>query len=124
MLKEKYAKVLALGEEFGVTDGTVEETGGKLRIGGAARHQFDKDRLWDAIKEHDGWEREIEADITVRETDVYGIYTVVSGDTLSKIAKWHLGNAMRYPEIFEANRDQLDNPDRIRVGQKLKLPNP
>ncbi|HEY6985360.1 MAG TPA: LysM peptidoglycan-binding domain-containing protein, partial [Rhodanobacteraceae bacterium] len=41
-------------------------------------------------------------------------YTVVKGDTLSKIAKDFLGNANRWREIFDANRDQISNPDLIR----------
>ena len=45
-----------------------------------------------------------------------------SGDTLSKIAKEHLGDANAYMKIFEANRDQLKNPDLIKPGQVLKLP--
>lgn len=49
-------------------------------------------------------------------------YTVVKGDSLSKIAKKALGNANRWREIFDANRDQLDNPDLIQPGQVLKLP--
>ncbi|HEX6834269.1 MAG TPA: LysM peptidoglycan-binding domain-containing protein [Rudaea sp.] len=49
-------------------------------------------------------------------------YTVVAGDNLSKIAKKFLGNANRWHEIFDANRDQISNPDLIRVGQVLKIP--
>jgi nucleoid-associated protein YgaU len=49
-------------------------------------------------------------------------YTVVSGDTLSRIAKKFLGSANRWHEIFDANRDQISNPDMIRVGQVLKIP--
>jgi nucleoid-associated protein YgaU len=49
-------------------------------------------------------------------------YTVAKGDSLSKIAKHLYGNASRWREIFEANRDQLDNPDLIQPGQVLKLP--
>lgn len=49
-------------------------------------------------------------------------YTVAKGDSLSKIAKKVLGNANRWREIFEANRDQIDNPDLIQPGQVLKLP--
>ena len=49
-------------------------------------------------------------------------YTVVSGDSLSKIAKHVYGDANRWHDIFNANRDLLDNPDRIRPGQILKLP--
>ena len=49
-------------------------------------------------------------------------YTVVGGDSLSKIAKKFYGNANRWHEIFDANRDQITNPDLIRVGQVLKIP--
>ena len=49
-------------------------------------------------------------------------YTVVKGDTLSHIAKHFDGKAGKWPEIYEANRDQLDNPDRIKPGQVLKIP--
>jgi len=49
-------------------------------------------------------------------------YKVVAGDNLSKIAKRFFGNANRWHEIFEANRDQISNPDMIRVGQVLKIP--
>jgi nucleoid-associated protein YgaU len=49
-------------------------------------------------------------------------YTVEAGDTLSRIAQRHYGKASRWHAIFEANRDQLDDPDLIRPGQVLKLP--
>ena len=49
-------------------------------------------------------------------------YTVVKGDTLSAIAKRHLGNANDWRQIFEANRDILKDPDRIQPGQVLKIP--
>ncbi len=49
-------------------------------------------------------------------------YTVVSGDTLWKIASQHYGNGNQYMKIFEANRDILDDPDKIKVGQVLKIP--
>ncbi|MBC7531309.1 MAG: peptidoglycan-binding protein LysM [Oligoflexus sp.] len=47
---------------------------------------------------------------------------VKKGDTLSKIAKEQLGNANRYPEIFEANRPMLKDPDEIFPGQILRIP--
>ncbi|WP_349985447.1 LysM peptidoglycan-binding domain-containing protein [Stenotrophomonas sp. WHRI 8082] len=53
---------------------------------------------------------------------VGGTYTVEAGDTLSKIAKEHLGSANAWNKIYEANRDQLDDPDKIKPGQVLKLP--
>jgi nucleoid-associated protein YgaU len=49
-------------------------------------------------------------------------YTVKSGDTLSKIAKEQYGNAMKYPEIFEANKPMLKDPDKIYPGQVLRIP--
>jgi nucleoid-associated protein YgaU len=49
-------------------------------------------------------------------------YTVVKGDTLSKIAKEHYGNAMKYPVIFEANKPMLKDPDKIYPGQVLRIP--
>ncbi|MCW5570197.1 MAG: LysM peptidoglycan-binding domain-containing protein [Steroidobacteraceae bacterium] len=49
-------------------------------------------------------------------------YVVKKGDTLSKIAKELYGDPMLYPKIFEANRDILSDPDRIKPGQKLRIP--
>lgn len=67
------------------------------------------------------------SDVTVRVDSTEELvgpqtYTVEKGDTLSKIAKQHLGNANAWSQIFEANRDVLDDPDRIFPGQVLKLP--
>ena len=72
MLKEKYADVLKLGEELKVKDGFVNEEGGKLKIGGLCEYQHHSDQLWDKIKTHEGWEQEIETDIRVEKTDIYG----------------------------------------------------
>ena len=49
-------------------------------------------------------------------------YTVVKGDTLSKIAKEFYGNANAYPKIFEANKPMLSHPDKIYPGQTLRIP--
>ena len=49
-------------------------------------------------------------------------YTVVRGDTLSKIAKQHYGNANEYMPIFEANKPMLTHPDKIYPGQVLRIP--
>ena len=49
-------------------------------------------------------------------------YTVVKGDSLSKIAKAHYGDAMKYPVIFEANKPMLTDPDLIYPGQVLRIP--
>ena len=49
-------------------------------------------------------------------------HTVVSGDTLGKIAKTYYGNAMKYPVIFEANKPMLSHPDKIYPEQVLRIP--
>ncbi|TWH99173.1 LysM domain-containing protein [Luteimonas cucumeris] len=54
--------------------------------------------------------------------DVEQTYTVQKGDTLSAISKQFYGKASGWNAIFEANRDQLDDPDRIQPGQVLKIP--
>ena len=52
----------------------------------------------------------------------FKMYTIVSGDSLSKIAKREYGNANDWPRIFEANKDILKDPNKIFPGQKLRIP--
>lgn len=59
---------------------------------------------------------------STEETPGVGSYTVRKGDTLSHIAQAHYGRASEWQRIFEANRDLLDDPDRIQPGQVLKIP--
>ena len=122
-LKDKYEDSLEVGKVIGLKNLEAKEEGGKLKLSATAEHEFDKNELWQSLKAHTGWENEIQADIKVEKSDIYGVYTVKSGDTLSKIAKYVYSDPNKYPKIFEANKDQLSNPDLIKVGQKLKLPN-
>ncbi len=62
------------------------------------------------------------AQADVAPVDPPRVYTVQSGDTLSKISKEYYGNSHDYMKIFEANRDRLDDPDKIQVGQELIIP--
>lgn len=55
-------------------------------------------------------------------TKTYKMYTIVAGDTLSKIAKREYGNANAWKRIFEANTDIIKNPDKIFPGQEIKIP--
>jgi LysM repeat protein len=123
MLKEKYQSVLDLGKNLDVKGGDVKEEGGKLKVSGTAAYELDKELLWDAIKSIPGWEKEVVADIKVANKDILGIYTVQAGDTLSKISKKYLDNPNRYNDIFNLNKDILSNPDLIKPGQRLKIPN-
>lgn len=63
-----------------------------------------------------------EEEVVESEQPVARFYTVVSGDSLSKIAKKYYGNAMKYPVIFEANKPMLTHPDKIYPGQVLRIP--
>jgi len=121
-LKSKYQGLLDLGVALKVKDGDWQEEGGKLIMKATTTYQLEKNLLWDKIKSYAAWESEIVADIRVENTDLHGIHEVVSGDTLSKLAKHYLGNASKYMEIFNANKDQLKDPDHIKLGQQLKIP--
>lgn len=124
MLKSKYQPVLDLGVELNIKDGDVQEADGKLKIKGVANTQYEKDLLWNKIKEAGGDSpSDIEADITVAETAFYHKHEVKSGESLSRIAKKYYGDPMKYKAIFEANTDQLKNPDLIHPGQVLTIPN-
>src|SRR5262252_10008485 len=121
-LMDKYSDLFALANQIGLKNPDVEEDGGKLKISGQTEYQLDANRLWDNIKTHQGWENEVVANIQAQRSDVFGVHTVASGDTLSKIAKTYLGGANRYMDIFNANKGTLSNPDMIKVGQRLTIP--
>ncbi|MBN1979349.1 MAG: LysM peptidoglycan-binding domain-containing protein [Anaerolineae bacterium] len=63
-----------------------------------------------------------EGEARKKEREEAKTYVVKAGDSLSKIAKEHLGDAARWPEIFELNKDQIKDPNLIHVGQELRLP--
>ncbi len=56
------------------------------------------------------------------ESDQIEYYTIQSGDTLSKLAKTYYGDASAYQQIFEANKEVIQDPDLIFVGQKIRIP--
>lgn len=122
-VKAKYQPVLDLGEKLETKDGYVEELDGKLKIGGTVKTQYLKNQLWDKIKEIGGeTPSDIAADIRVEETDYYHKHTVASGESLSKIAKHYYEDAGKYMKIFNANTDQLKDPNLIHPGQELVIP--
>lgn len=128
-LRDKYAWAIQTAK--GKFDGKAEEREGKLYFTGTVRSEADKNELWNAIKTIPDWRDEIVADIRVVEPPPAAAaaapsagrtYTVKAGDTLSAIAKEHLGSANAYMRIFEANKDQLTDPNKIKPGQVLRLP--
>jgi nucleoid-associated protein YgaU len=104
--------------------GTIEDANGKVVFKGTVATDADKNAIWNAIKTIPTWQHDVEADIRVTggaSAAAKKTYTVKSGDTLSGIAKSAYGNANDYVKIFELNRDQLSDPDKIKPGQILKL---
>ena len=123
-VKNKYQSVLELGEKLNVQDGSVTEENGVLKIKGQTQTQYEKNILWDKIKEIGGENpSDIKANITVADDSVYHRHTVKSGESLSKIAKHYYGDPMKYKQIFAANTEILDSPDLIYPDQELVIPN-
>ncbi|KAB7530018.1 LysM peptidoglycan-binding domain-containing protein [Flagellimonas olearia] len=123
-VKAKYQPVLDLGLKLGIKDGDVSEENGVLKIKGMAATQYEKNILWDKIKEIGGEKpADLKANITVEDDSVYHRHTVKSGESLSKIAKHYYGDPMKYTKIFDANTNILKNPDIIHPDQVLVIPN-
>ncbi len=132
-MKDMYAYAMKISKD--TFHGTTEERDGKLHFNGTVATDAQKNDIWNAIKTIPTWQKDIVADIRVTGGPAAATvaapakavaepqtYIVKPGDTLSKIAKQVLGNASDYMKIFEANRDQLTNPDLIKPGQVLRLP--
>jgi nucleoid-associated protein YgaU len=124
-LRDKYA--YAIQQSKGKFDGSAQEKDGKLYFTGSVKTEAEKNEIWTAIKTIPDWKDEIVADIKVTgggapAAAAARTYTVKAGDTLSAIAKEQLGSANAYTKIFDANRDQLSDPDKIKPGQVLKIP--
>lgn len=124
MYKAKYQAVLDLGEKLNIKDGKIEESADKLMVWRTANTPYEKNAMWDKIKEIGGDNpSDIMADIKVEDNTVYARHTVSSGETLGEIAKHYYGDAMKYKEIFAANTNILNNPNVIHPDQELVIPN-
>jgi nucleoid-associated protein YgaU len=136
-LRHKYDPVVRLMHARGAQVRTIEMQGAKLLIRAEAPSADVKNAIWDEIKRIDPGFSDLTADITVAAGAAAAAgqggpagtpsapmksYTVQKGDTLSKIAKQFYGEANEYRRIFDANRDQLKDPDKIQPGQVLKIP--
>jgi nucleoid-associated protein YgaU len=132
-LRDKYNHAIQTAKGFRM-QGSADERDGKLHFHGTVNSQDEANKIWDAIKTVPDWRNDVVAQITVAGGAASGAtatgtsgaaqttYTVKAGDTLSKIAKEHLGDANAYMAIFEANKDQLKDPNLIKPGQVLKIP--
>lgn len=136
-LRTKYNHAIQTAKSLRM-DGAAEERDGKLYFHGVVKSEDEKNQIWNALKTVPDWQTDIVGDIKVvpqaaaamaagagaggGSSAAGSTYTVQAGDTLSGIAKHLLGDASRYPAIFEANRDVLSDPDKIKPGQVLKIP--
>jgi len=139
-MKQKYASVLNVINQNGVRLSHMHIQDNKFVLTGAAGSEAIKNRVWDEIKKVNPALDDITCDLAVDAaaapppataaaaaaaaggTRGGRTYTVAAGDSLSKIAKNFYGNANQYMKIFEANRDKLSDPDKIKPGQVLVIP--
>jgi LysM repeat protein len=135
-LKAKYSSVLKMvGGQVTVRVKNLHVQDNKLVLRASAGSEQVKNSIWDEIKRVDKNYADLMAEITIDpslapKTDppaeapaaAAQTYTVQAGDTLSKISKQFYGDANQYMKIFNANKDQLNDPNMIRVGQVLKIP--
>lgn len=132
-LKLKYQSVLNFMQAQNVQLSNINLQDNKLFIRATAPSQSVKDEVWNQIKLVDAnYSSDLIADIQAPATaaaaagaspvDATRKYTVQAGDSLSKISQHFYGNASQYMKIFEANKDQLSDPDKIKPGMNLIIP--
>ncbi|MEO7192397.1 MAG: LysM peptidoglycan-binding domain-containing protein [Vicinamibacterales bacterium] len=125
-LKQKYDRALKKITETGSHLQNLHVQDNKLFVRGAAPSEQAKAEVWTAIKAVDPSNADLTLDLTVDSSLAPAAreqtYSVQPGDTLSKISKQFYGDANKYNKIFEANRDTLSDPDKIKPGQTLKIP--
>jgi nucleoid-associated protein YgaU len=126
-LRDTYSYAIQTAKQLRF-DGSAEERDGKLHFVGTVNAEDEANQIWNAIKTIPTWQQDIAANIKVKPgaaptaEAAQTSYTVQSGDTLSAIAKRFLGDGNKYMAIFNANKDQLSDPDKIKPGQVLKIP--
>lgn len=100
----------------------VKVNGSDVTLGGAVNTQEELEKAAIAAGNQHGIGK-VDAQVSVANPEPEAtMYTVVSGDTLSKIAQQHLGSAGQYMKIFEANKPLLSDPNKIYPGQVLRIP--
>src|SRR5688572_85182 len=128
-LKQKYQSVLNMADQQHIQFQNLHVQDNKLYIKGTAPSEDAKNKFWDQIKLVNPSGDDVTAEINVDTSRAMAAtadggtaqgetYTVKSGDNLSKISKQFYGNANEYMRIFYANRGQLNDPDKIQVGQQ------
>ena len=129
MLTEKYQSLIDLGSRLGISGFNTREENGVLYVDGVAGTADAKQQLWDEYSRIDPDMRsgDLVMNISAPEASSSAsagggsgsTYTVQAGDSLSKIGSRY---GVSWKQIFEANRDKLDDPDKIHPGQELTIP--
>jgi hypothetical protein len=128
-LNDKYQSLIQMAQQGGVSNLSVQEQDGVLRMTGTVPSEEVKQRLFDEYNRIDPDMRsgDLVMDLEVGQAAAAGAgggagqtYTVQKGDTLTEIGSRH---GVPWRQIFEANRDQLSDPDKIFPGQQLRIPN-
>jgi nucleoid-associated protein YgaU len=117
-LKQKYQPVLDVLAKEDATVDAVDLQGNQLHIKATVVSEASKNRVWDAVKSVDPTFSDLKHEIVVAQGEQ--TYTVKSGDNLSKISRLFYGDANQYMKIAKAN--DIPDPDKIKVGQQLKIP--
>jgi nucleoid-associated protein YgaU len=119
-LQEKYQSLIDLANQSNISNLTITEGDGFIKIEGAAPSTEAKQKLWDEYNRIDPEYRSGEVVINVSAPEATAnTYTVQPGDSLSKIGEKY---NVSWQQIFEANRDKIDDPDKIYPGQELTIP--
>lgn len=124
-VREKYQSLLDLAGQGGIGDLQVSEEGDVLHVSGTAPSEEAKQRLWDEYNRIDPDMRSGDLVLNIGVGGGQGggggeeTYEVKSGDTLSKIGNHH---GVSWQDIFEANKDTINDPDKIFPGQTLRIP--
>ncbi len=119
-LQEKYQSLIDLANQSNISNLTITEGEGFIKIEGAAPSADVKQQLWDEYNRIDPEYRSGDLVMNVSAPEAAGnTYTVQSGDSLSKIGQNY---GVSWQQIFEANRDKIDDPDKIYPGQELTIP--
>ncbi len=121
-LKSKYQSALRVIEQQHIQLSNLHEENGKLVVKGAAPSEQARNLVWDQVKLVDPTYSDLRLELSAAAEPEFEMYTVKAGDTLSKLAQHYYGDKFTYSRIFDANRDILDDADKIKVGQKLKIP--
>ena len=121
-LQEKYQPLIDMANQLGISGLNVTEGEGFIKIEGNATSAEAKQQLWDEYNRLDPEYRsgDLVLNINAPEGSSAGTtYTVQSGDSLSRIGSKY---GVSWQKIYEANRDKLDDPDKIHPGQELTIP--